>query len=268
LLPEDLVATVVYDLSLCRVRLGVRALRIRQDIQYYVYRILSPYMTAIQRSPLRDEVYRRILDAIHRGTHAPGSRIRDSALAVELGVSRTPVREALLRLAREGVLDSDMGKGFRVPPLDAAEIGDIGQIVGALESLALQLTPDFTREQLDRLAELDRQLEHTRGDATRCVGLEDEWHTVLLERCPNRRLLDLIGDLRQISGRYLAAYVRDSQRMALSTLPHQRILAALREGDRDGVLRAFFQQWRRGIDELQAWIARPKPPAGKKVAAR
>src|SRR5262249_9969775 len=126
-------------------------------------------MTTIQRLPLRDQVYRRILDGIHRGSPPPGARIKDSALATELGVSRTPVREALLRLAREGVLDSDMGRGFRVPPLDTAEIGDIGQIVGALESLALQLTPDFSREQLDRLAEIDRQLEHTRGDAIRCV---------------------------------------------------------------------------------------------------
>lgn len=222
----------------------------------------------IERAPLRDEVYRRILDGIHRGEPAPGARLRDTAIAAALGVSRTPVREALLRLAREGVLESDMGKGFRVPLLDSHEIGDTGQITGALESLALQLTPDFSTDQLARLAEIDRKLEHTRGDATRCVDLEDEWHRVLLERCPNRPLLDLITRLRQISRRYLAAYLRDSQRMALSTLPHQKILAALDQDDREEVLRVFSQQWRRGIEELQAWIGRPKLPTGEKVATR
>jgi DNA-binding GntR family transcriptional regulator len=222
----------------------------------------------ITRTPLRDEVYRQLLDRIQRGDHAPGTRVRDSALALTLGVSRTPVREALIRLAREGVLDADMGKGFRVPPLDAHEIGETGQVLGALESLALELTPDFPAEQLERLADIDRRLEQTRGDASACVDLEDEWHRVLLERCPNRRLLDLITNLRQISRRYLTAFLRDSPRVALSTLPHQKILEALRQGDCSAALRLFALQWHRGIEQLQAWIPRPHPATDIKVAAR
>jgi DNA-binding GntR family transcriptional regulator len=222
----------------------------------------------IQRTPLRDEVYRQVLDGIHRGQYLPGARLKDSALAGSLGVSRTPVREALIRLAREGVLDLDVGRGFRVRPLDTTEIGQVGQIIGALEALALELTPEFSGDQLDRLAQIDRQLEHTRGDATLSVDLEDEWHRVLLEHCPNRRLLDLIAGLRQVSRRYLAAYLRDSQRMALSTLPHQKILESLRQGDRAAVGRAFSQQWRKGIEELQAWIGRTRASTADRVAAK
>ena len=222
----------------------------------------------ITRNPLRDEVYRQVLDRVHRGDPAPGARIRDSALALTLGVSRTPVREALIRLARDGVLEADMGKGFRVPPLDAREIGETGQVLGALESLALQLTPDFPAEQLERLAEVDGHLEHTRGDPSRCVDLEDEWHRVLLERCPNGRLLELIVNLRQVSRRYLAAFLRDSSRVALSTLPHQKILGALREGDRTGALRLFALHWQRGIEQLQAWISSPNSATGATMAAR
>ncbi|HEY8258539.1 MAG TPA: GntR family transcriptional regulator [Gemmatimonadales bacterium] len=210
----------------------------------------------IHRSPLRDEVYRQILDGIQRGDSAPGTRLRDTALASSLGVSRTPVREALLRLARDGVLDADMGRGFRVPPLDSREVGDTGQILGALEALALESSPELPPELLDRLAELDRKLEHTRGDATRCADLEDEWHQVLLERCPNRQLLDLIATHRQISRRYLLAYLRDSTPIALSTLPHQKIGESLRKGDRPTAVRLLLQHWRRGIEELQAWTAR------------
>src|SRR5215207_6176363 len=142
----------------------------------------------ISRAPLRDEVHRLILDRIHCGDLAPGARVRDADLAGQLGVSRTPVREALLRLARDGVLETTMGRGFRVRPIDAAELREVGDILGALESLALRLSPPATAERLERLREVDRRLEQTRGDVTRCLDLEDEWHRVLLEACPNTRL--------------------------------------------------------------------------------
>jgi DNA-binding GntR family transcriptional regulator len=220
----------------------------------------------IQRSPLRDEVYRQILDRVQRGDVPPGTRLRDTILSADLGVSRTPIREALLRLTRDGVLDADMGRGFRVPPLELQEIGDAGQILGTLESLAIEVSADPTPEQLDRLAELDRKLEHTRGDAIACADLEDEWHRVLLERCPNRQLLEIIATVRQISRRYLLAYLRASSRIALSTLPHQKIVEALRHRDRASAARLLNQHWRRGVEELQAWLSRSAPEA--KVAAR
>ena len=209
----------------------------------------------IARVPLRDEVYRQVLDRIHRGDLAAGARLRDTDLASQLGVSRTPVREALLRLAREGVLDSSMGRGFRVRPLDASELQEVGVILGALESLALRISAVPSPDRLDRVAELDRRLEHTRGDAAACLDLEDEWHRVLLEGCPNRRLLDLIASLRQVPRRYLAAYMRDAGRLSLSTVPHSKIVHALREGGRDSAAAVFEQQWRRGLAELEAWTA-------------
>ena len=95
----------------------------------------------ISRAPLRDEVCRQILDRIHRGDLPPGSRVRDGDLASQLGVSRTPIREALLHLAQEGVLDAAMGRGFRVRRLDAVELREVGDILGSLESLALRLSP-------------------------------------------------------------------------------------------------------------------------------
>jgi DNA-binding GntR family transcriptional regulator len=185
----------------------------------------------------------------------PGHRIRDSEIAVSLGVSRTPVREALLRLSREGVLESDLGRGFRLPSLDPQEIEQTGQILGALEALALELAPAFPPDRLQRLSGIDRQLEQTRGDVGRCIDLEDEWHRVLLEGCPNRRLLALIEQLRQVSRRYLAAYLRESSRIALSTLPHQKIIDALGQDDPELARRTFGRQWQRSIEELKTWAA-------------
>ena len=210
---------------------------------------------SIPRTPLRDEVYRHLLDRIHRGELTPGIRVRDTALATQLGVSRTPVREALLRLAREGLLEADMGRGFRLRPLARDEIREVGAILGALEALAFGLSPDFPEERLNRLAELDRTLEQTRGDVAACLDLEDEWHRVLLAGCPNRRLLELIAALRQVPRRYLAAYMRAAGRLTLSTAPHGKVLHGLRQDDRAAALKVFEHQWRRGIAELEAWIA-------------
>jgi DNA-binding GntR family transcriptional regulator len=141
-------------------------------------------------------------------------------------------------------------------PPDPAEIREVGAILGSLESLALRLSPAASPARLDRLRELDRRLEHTRGDASACLDLEDEWHHVLLEECPHRRLLELIASLRQVPRRYLAAYMRDAGRLSLSTQPHVRILQALKDGGRDSAAAVFEQQWRRGVAELEAWTSR------------
>lgn len=210
----------------------------------------------ISRAPLRDEVCRQILDRIHRGELPPGSRVRDGDLAAQLGVSRTPIREALLHLAGEGVLDAAMGRGFRVPSLDGAELREVGDILGSLESLALRLSPPPAPDRLDRLRQVDRRLEQTRGDVSRCLDLEDEWHRILLEACPNRRLLELVASLRHVPRRYLTAYMRDAGRLSLSTLPHQKILQALEKQGCDSAAAVFEQQWRRGIAELEAWVVR------------
>jgi DNA-binding GntR family transcriptional regulator len=229
-----------------------------QNTEHHTH--IGETMGTIARSPLSDEVYRQVLQRIQRGDLPAGGRVKDADLAAQLGVSRTPVREALHRLSRDGALESSVGRGFRVRRLDAGELRETGAILGALEALALRLAPAPSSERLERLAALDRTLEQTRGDAARCLDLEDEWHRVLLEECPNRRLLDLIASLRQVTRRYLAAYMRDAGRLSLSTLPHARILQAFKDGGRDTGATAFEQQWRRGVAELESWVA--KSPAG------
>lgn len=204
----------------------------------------------ITRAPLRDQVYLDILQRIQRGSIAPGTRIRDAELAGELGVSRTPVREALIRLAREGALDADVGRGFRVSRLDPVELQEAGTILAELEPLALELVPDFPPHRLDRLAAIARRLEQTRGDIDACIELDDEWHRTLLEQCPNRRLLGLIETLRQTPRRYLRHYLKQAGRLSLSTVHHGRIAAALARGDRPAARELLQRRWRKGLEEV------------------
>lgn len=210
----------------------------------------------INRIPLRDQVYHEILERVHRGELAPGARVRDTTLASQLGVSRTPIREALLRLSREGVLASDMGRGFSVCRLDPAEMRETGDILSALECLALSSCGEVPPDRLARLVQIDRELAQTRADPDRCIGLDEEWHRTLLGQCPNRRLLGVIATLWQVPRRYMRAYLQDAGRLSLSTQHHARIIEALRRKDRESAIQRFKHHWERGIEELGTWMAR------------
>lgn len=214
--------------------------------------IMEPHI--ITRTPLRDEVYRQILDRITRGDLTPGARVRDTEMATQLGVSRTPVREALLRLAREGALDADMGRGFSVRALDATEMRETGAILSNLEGLALELSGEIAADRLAELVAIDRELAGIRGDPDRCIDLDEQWHRTLLQGCANQRLLSMISTLWQVPRRYMRAYLRDAGRVSLSTQHHARIIEALRRNDREAAVRRFSHHWQRGIEELGAWI--------------
>lgn len=177
-------------------------------------------------------------------------------MAAQLGVSRTPVREALLRLAREGVLSADMGRGFSVRSLDETEMRETGAILARLEGMALDLSAQIPPERLAQLGEIDRELASVRGDADRCIDLDERWHRILLQDCSNARLLAMISSLWHVPRRYMRAYLHDAGRVSLSTQHHARIIEALRRDDREVAAQRFSHHWQRGIEELSAWIGR------------
>jgi DNA-binding GntR family transcriptional regulator len=210
----------------------------------------------ITRKPLRDHAYQQILQLVHRGDLPPGTRLKDTTLASQLGVSRTPVREALLQLAQEGVLAADMGRGFSVGRLDLVEMRETGAVLAEMEILALRTSADIPDHRLSHLAELDRELSLIRSDVDRIVSLEEAWHHDLVAGCPNQRLRQMIANLWQVPRRYMRAYLRDARRVSLSTQHHARIIEALRRGDRETAEARFRLHWNRGIEELGQWLER------------
>ena len=205
----------------------------------------------ITRTPLGEQVYSQIVQRIERGELPTGSKLRDTPLAAELGVSRTPVREALVRLAREGLLSAEPGRGFRLSALDPVEVRETGSILAALEPFAMDQAPAPTEAGLARLTEVVRRLDQTRGDIAACVELDDRFHQVLLEDCPNGRLVRLAETLRRSLRRYLHHYLQRGGRVSLSTLQHTRIAEALRKGDRAAARHLLERKWRRGMDEIE-----------------
>jgi DNA-binding GntR family transcriptional regulator len=190
-----------------------------------------------------------------------GARLRDTDLAARLAVSRTPVREALLELVRAGALTSDHGRGFRVAPLDPVEIRERGQVLGALEGLALRTSAPAAGPRLEVLERGIAAIDAARGDAGQVLDRNEAWHEALLQGCPNRRLLAHLAELRSATRRYVLAYLRGAGRLGLATGGHRRVLAALRAGEQAAAALALEEQLVSGTDELAAWLARRAPQA-------
>ncbi len=202
------------------------------------------------RKPLRDQIYQLVLDRLLRGELPPGSRVVESELAGELGVSRTPLREALFRLEQEGFLQADLARGFTVVPLTAREVREIYPIIWTLECLALSSIGQTERVPLKELEQINVDLAQGQEDPADKLTLDSRWHEVLLRNCPNRRLLQMITSLKQVAYRYERAYMREAALVETSVEQHRLISDALERGDLAQAATLLEQNWRFGMNAL------------------
>jgi DNA-binding GntR family transcriptional regulator len=210
---------------------------------------------AIERNLLRDQVKQEVLDLVMSGELNDSERIAEAALAERLGVSRTPVREALGRLEEEGVMCSVPGKGFSVMPLSAEQARDLYPVISALEGMAIRSAEELP--DLDQARSLNEQMLAHQTDDEVCRRLDAEFHAALVAKTTNQRLRNLLADQQQVLARYEAAYMRytaqhpDSRRtMATSVAEHDLILDALAAGDRNAAVRALEANWQNGMERL------------------
>ncbi|HEX6368382.1 MAG TPA: GntR family transcriptional regulator [Longimicrobium sp.] len=208
---------------------------------------------AITRVPLRDQVHHAIVDRILRDELRPGARISDTALARELGVSRTPIREALLRLEREGFLEADIGRGFFVKPLSVREVREAYPVLWTLEVLALRGTGAPTPERRAEMNRINAALEGE-DDPERRIDLDGEWHRTLLEPCGNEYLMSLIAGLKSVIRRYEYAYMQNAGYIPVSTRAHEEIAELVAVGDVEGAVPLLENNWRFTMQSLLGWL--------------
>lgn len=208
----------------------------------------------ISRSPLREKVHAALVRRILRDEVKPGSRLSDSTLAEELGVSRTPVREALVRLEREGFLETDPGRGFFVKPLSATEVRDVYPVLWTLEIMALRACPVPSAALLAELERINAELREGVALPERRIELDTRWHRALLERCGNRYLLDTLGSAKAMIRRYEYAYMQDAGLIPVSTRTHEQIACAAAEGRVDDAAAALQENWRFGMGAVLEWL--------------
>jgi DNA-binding GntR family transcriptional regulator len=186
------------------------------------------------------------------GRLADGARINEVHLSAELGVSRTPLREALSRLVSEGALNARPRLGFFVRPLSAAEFDQLYDLRPLLDPEALRLAGIPRVATIRRLERMNATLA-SRSGAT-AVELDDEWHLELIGACPNKVLIEMIENVIQRTRRYELALMREAKNVAVATTDHADILTALRASDLTTACSALKQNMRSGKAPILEWL--------------
>lgn len=188
----------------------------------------------IRRRPLHDEVTERLRDMIVEGRLTPGARVNEAALCEQLGVSRTPLREALKILAAEGLVDLLPRRGARVAGLSATELGELFEVLSGLERTAAELAALRASEaDLARLEELQARIEQHHDARNRHDYAHDNHalHETIVALAGNAVLKEVHARLmtRVRRARYMA--LLSQERWDESVAEHAAILAALAARD-------------------------------------
>ncbi len=153
----------------------------------------------ISRFPIREEVYSKILNWIMKGVFRPGEKLVDKDLAENLGVSRTPVREAFRRLEDKGFVESSASRWTRVSKISSDEPQMIYPIIWTLEDLALTLAaPHLTSTDYTQMETANAQLAFalSKGDPVASTKADEHFHEIMIEKSKNHHLLKILKDLK------------------------------------------------------------------------
>jgi DNA-binding GntR family transcriptional regulator len=190
--------------------------------------------------------YDRLRRAILDGTLAPGERLRDTELCTWLGLSKTPVREALARLEEDGLVETEPQRYTRVAPLDRAGASDAFELVAAIHSHAARLAvPRMGAADVARARDANRRFAAALAsdDVDAAIAADDAFHAVFADASGNREVPRVLARL--------LPRLRRLERLQFSSLPgrnsvkqHERIAAAAARGDADAAAAAVLENWR------------------------
>lgn len=194
-----------------------------------------------QLMPLREIVFNTLRQAILKGKIKPGERLMEVHLANELGVSRTPVREAIRMLELEGLVIMEPRKGARVAEIEQQDLKDVLELRKGLEDLAIcKACERITAEELKcldaaaaKFSKLVKASDDSDEALTALAEADVKFHDVIYEATHNRRLVQLLNNLREQMYRYRMEYMKDAPSRKLLDAEHKEICCAVRGGDVD-----------------------------------
>ncbi|TMR21909.1 GntR family transcriptional regulator [Nonomuraea turkmeniaca] len=209
-------------------------------------------VTPARRRGLADEVADRIREAIFAGFYAPGAQLREVELAGGLEVSRGPVREALLRLEREGLVRSAWHRGATVTTLTPEDVAELDSLRGALEHLAVQLVVTHAADEDIAAVEKAAERMARAEDEHAMVRSDIAFHNAVYAATGHRRLQEAWQAIRSQVHLFLLTRIGLSSEGYLSHIAdeHRELAAALRSRDIDDALELFAAHRRHAFDIL------------------
>ena len=206
--------------------------------------------------PLRDVVFNTLRQAILKGELKPGERLMEIQLANKLGVSRTPVREAIRKLELEGLVLTIPRKGAEVAEITRQDMEDVLEVRTALEELAVKDACDhITDAQLSELKKASNEFKKALlegKDLVTCADADMHFHDVILSATNNRRLIQMLNNLSEQMYRYRMEYLKDERTHKTLIEEHDAIRRALKKHDKvkaGAAIRVHIDNQKRSILE-------------------
>ena len=178
--------------------------------------------------PLRDVVFNTLRQAILRGELKPGERLMEVQLGNKLGVSRTPIREAIRKLELEGLVLMIPRKGAEVADITEKSLMDVLEVRKALEELAVQLCCDKITgkeiEELHRAADDFRRILKTSDDVTEIAEADVRFHDIIYLATGNQKLIQILNNLREQMYRYRVECIKRKESHPILIAEHEEII--------------------------------------------
>ena len=186
--------------------------------------------------PLRDVVFNTLRQAILRGEFKPGERLMEIQLANKLGVSRTPIREAIRKLELEGLVIMIPRKGAEVADITEKSLRDVLEVRKALEELAVQLACEkITQEELEELEKAGENFKKVlkrSKDITEVAEADVRFHDVIYMATDNQKLIHLLNKLREQMYRYRVEYLKREEAHPQLIAEHAAIIEHISKGEK------------------------------------
>ena len=208
--------------------------------------------------PLRDVVFKTLREAILKGNLAPGERLMEIQLANQLGVSRTPIREAIRKLELEGLVIMIPRRGAEVARITEKDLKDVLEVRTSLEELAISLACErISDASVEALKEALKNFKAAinGGDVTKIAESDVAFHDIIFAATDNARLIQIVNNLREQMYRYRLEYLKDYTTHDRLYKEHEEIVAAIADRDkalaRKLIVEHIYHQERTVIKNIQ-----------------
>lgn len=201
-------------------------------------------MDAADLGPLREVVFNSLREAILTGTLKPGERLMEIHLAQTLGVSRTPVRDAIRKLENEGLAVMVPHKGAEVAKITKKQLLNVLEVRKALETLAVQSAcMHMSKEEMNRLERTHLKVKEMaeKKDLKAVAKADVHFHDSIYAAADNETLLQILNDLSQQMYRYRIEYLKNVKNYTIIVQEHEAILQAIRKMDKEHAVRLVRQ---------------------------
>ena len=187
--------------------------------------------------PLRDVVFNTLRQAILKGELKPGERLMEIALAERLGVSRTPIREAMRKLEQEGLVVMIPRRGAQVANITEKDLNDVLEVRIALENVAIEKAcARMSEEEMSRLWLAAKEFEHTitEGNLVKLAEADVAFHEIIYQASDNKRLIQVLNNMRE-------EYLKEGETRDLLVKEHEELTRAIKERDVERAKQLSFQ---------------------------